>query len=113
MKRNLGIKQSEDYNGYQKAYQKLYFKEHQNEWQDYILKRRYRSYSIEKLKDMLNKKLNGCCTMKSHKRERLVNILREIIAEKEHIDYELSDGIIDIRDELEKLNREVHNKGLV
>lgn len=114
-KRNIGIRQGdspENYRDYQREYQKLYFHEHQDEWNDYLLRRRYRLKTVDELKTMLSNKLSTSCTMKSHKRERLIKILKEIISEKEHIDYEPYDGIIDIRDELEKLTRDANNKGL-
>ena len=114
MKRDIGIRQKDDYNGYQRAYQKLYFKEHQNAWQDYILRRRYRSYTLEKLKDMLEKKLNCKCTMNKDKRQRLIDILQEVITEKEsnYDGYTPLKGTYKIQMELEELNREIHNRGL-
>ena len=112
MKRNLGIKQSEDYNGYQREYHRIYYKEKYTDWKDYLLRRRYREMDLWKLHEMLEHKLSAKCTMPPEKKDRLIKILREIISEKEYFDYKPKDEIIDIRNELENLNREIHNKGL-
>ena len=106
-KRDLGIKQKEDYNGYMKAYQRLYYREHQIEWRDYLAKRRYRAYTLDRLNELLEHKIDCNCTMPEEKRERLIKILKEIIAEKERANYKPKDGTLEIRDALEDLNREV------
>lgn len=116
-KRDIGIKQNdskEDYNAYMKAYQRLYYREHQNEWIDYILRRRYRSYTLDRLKALLEKKINIRVTMNEEKRNRLISILKEIIEEKEnnYDGYTPLKGTYKIQKELEDMNREIHNKGL-
>ena len=116
-KRDIGIRQNdskEDYNAYQKAYQRLYYREHQSEWINYMLKRRYRSYTLDRLKALLEKKLNVQVTISDEKRERHINILKEIIEEKEnnYDGYTPLKGAYKIQEELEDMNREIHNKGL-
>ena len=107
MRRDIGIKQAEDYNGYQRAYQRIYYREHQSEWSDYLAKRRYRSFTLDKLNALLKQKIDCNCTMPVAKRERLIRILREIIAEKEYASYKPKEGTLEIRDALEEMNREV------
>lgn len=107
MKRNIKFKQSEDYNGYMREYQRIYYEEKHTDWKTYLLRRRYRQMTLDKLHAMLEHKLSTTCTMSPEKRERIVKVLREIIAEKERIEYEPKDGTLEIRDALEDLNREV------
>jgi hypothetical protein len=116
-RRDIGIHQNdskEDYAAYMKAYQRLYYREHQSEWINYMLKRRYRSYTLDRLKALLDKKLKVQVTISDEKRERHINILKEIIEEKEnnYDGYTPLKGTYKIQEELENMNREIHNKGL-
>jgi hypothetical protein len=116
-RRDIGIKQKESkeaYNEYMKAYQRLYYREHQSEWINYMLKRRYRSYTLDRLKALLEKKLKVQVTISDEKRERHINILKEIIKEKEnnYDGYTPLKGTYKIQAELEEMNREIHNRGL-
>jgi hypothetical protein len=116
-RRDIGIHQNdskEDYAAYMKAYQRLYYREHQSEWIDYNLKRRYRTYTLDRLKALLDKKLKIRVTMNEKKRQRLIDILQEIIEEKEnnYDGYTPLKGTYKIQAELEEMNREIHNRGL-
>jgi hypothetical protein len=53
-------------------------------------------------------------TISDEKRERHINILKEIIEEKEnnYDGYTPLKGTYKIQEELENMNREIHNKGL-
>ena len=112
MKRHISVKQKDDYNTYMREYQRIYYEERHTDWKTYLLRRRYRQMTLDKLHAMLEHKLSTMCTMSPEKKERIVKVLREIIAEKERIDYEPKEGIAEISDELDKLNREVHKRGL-
>lgn len=107
----------EEYNAYQRDYQHEYYRENSQAWQDYLLRRRYMSYSLEKLKSMLDKKKNLLYSLNSKKNERLINVLEEIIAKKESMNnyeppYEPMEGTSTIQEWFETMNRELHNAGL-
>jgi hypothetical protein len=112
------MESKEEYNAYQREYQHEYYRENSQAWQDYLLRRRYMSYSLDKLKSMLYKKKNLLYSLNPKKNERLINVLEEIIAKKESMivnyepPYEPLEGTSTIQEWFETMNRSLHDAGL-
>lgn len=72
------------------------------------------SYSLEKLKSLLDKKKNRLYSLNPKKNERLINVLEEIIAKKESmiVNYEPMEGTATIQEWFETMNRSLHDAGL-
>lgn len=65
------------YREYQKEYRKKHYARDPEGWKDYVMKRRYVSLSLERLKQMLVKKEKSI--MDENKKERLIRLIKEAI----------------------------------
>ena len=65
------------YREYQKDYSKKRYAKNKQNWKDYLMKKKYSSLSLEKLKRMLSQKENS--VMEENKKQRLIAFIKEAI----------------------------------
>lgn len=115
-KRNIHHKQmksKEEYNAYMREHQRMYYREHREEWIAYCRRKRYEWMPTEEVKRLLEKRRSGNCTMTPEKRQEYIDILEGELARRGELEetrkYERSLDMKDlwnVEEQLEKLTRE-------
>lgn len=106
------------YREYQKLYQQLYYDEHKTEWKNYLQRRTYAKMSTDELICQLEKKKKNR-TWSEEKKARLIGMIKDELkirmGNEPIVKYERSldmKSVEEIREEIERLNRELKNRGL-
>lgn len=102
----------EGYRQYQREYRKIHYQRNKQAWRDYVQQNHYDNRSTEELWRLLEQKQKNF-TYLPEKKQRLIDMIKNSLR-KRGLDPETKHEMTveQIRDELERLNRLAHERGL-
>lgn len=102
----------EGYRNYQREYRKIHYQRNKQAWRDYVMQNRYDNKSTEELWKLLEQKQKNF-TYLPEKKQRLIDMIKNSLR-KRGLDPDTKHEMTveQIRDEIERLNRLAHERGL-
>ena len=102
----------EGYREYQREYRKIHYQRNKQAWRDYLMQRSYDKRTTEELFKLLEQKQKNF-TYLPEKKQRLIDMIKNSLMKRGiNPDKENDMTVEQIRDEIERLNRELHERGL-
>lgn len=102
----------EGYRNYQREYRKIHYQRNKQAWKDYVMQNHYDNRTTEELWKLLEQKQKNF-TYLPEKKQRLIDMIKNSLR-KRGLDPDTKHEMTveQIRDEIERLNRMAHERGL-
>lgn len=102
----------EGYRQYQREYRKIHYQRNKQAWKDYVMQNNYDNRTTEELWKLLEQKQKNF-TYLPEKKQRLIDMIKNSLR-KRGLDPDTKQELTieQIRDEIERLNRLAHERGL-
>jgi hypothetical protein len=104
----------EGYRQYQREYRKIHYQRNKQAWRDYVMQNRYDNKSTEELWKLLEQKQKNF-TYLPEKKQRLIDMIKNSLRKRginPDLPWENDMTVEQIKEELERLNRLAHERGL-
>lgn len=104
----------EGYRQYQREYRKIHYQRNKQAWRDYVMQNRYDNKSTEELWKLLEQKQKNF-TYLPEKKQRLIGMIKNSLRKRginPDLPWENDMTVEQIKEELERLNRLAHERGL-
>lgn len=101
----------EGYREYQREYRKIHYSRNRQAWKDYLMQKSYDKRTTEELLKLLEQKKRNF-TLPEDRKKRLIEMIENSLRKRGELPNMEEMTVEQIRDEIEKLNRELHERGM-